>query len=90
MKLFRLTPKVIFWWGLVIAVGGSLLVLLVPLVLNVFTSGPTGITRDFLVAIEVTLRVAQSAFPPLGSALVGAALVMFYLDKSGLGSNQQR
>ena len=79
-----LRPRLVLWWGIAIAVGGSLLVILTPIVIDwMFVSGATEEGQGVHTAVEVVLRAAASVLPPLGAALIGAAIVMIYLEQHG-------
>jgi hypothetical protein len=77
-----LRPKLVLWWGIAVAVGGSLLVILTPIVIDwMFVSGATEEGQVVHTAVEVILSAAASVLPPLGGALIGAAIVMVYLER---------
>jgi predicted Na+-dependent transporter len=76
----RLRPKVIVWWGIAVAVGGALLVVLVPWVLNMLIGNSQG-QQDFQVIVQTVLQVAASVLPPLGAALIAAGIVMTYVER---------
>lgn len=79
-----LRPRVVLWWGIGIAVGGSLLVILTPIVIDwMIVSGATDAGQGVHTAVEVVLHAAASVLPPLGAALIGAAIVMVYLERYG-------
>jgi Na+/proline symporter len=82
----RLRPKVVIWWGIGVAVGGSLLVLLVPAVLGLFLRGETTVGQEAQGVVEVVLRMASGVLPPLGAALIGAGIVILYIEKNVAGS----
>jgi Na+-driven multidrug efflux pump len=81
MNSSRLRPKVVIWWGIAVAVGGALLVVLVPWVLNGMLTGVSQGQQDFRVIVEIILEVARSVLPPLGGALIAAGIVMAYVER---------
>jgi hypothetical protein len=81
MNSSRLRPKVVIWWGIAVAVGGALLVVLVPWVLNGMLIGVSQGQQDFRVIVEIILEVARSVLPPLGGALIAAGIVMAYVER---------
>ncbi len=85
MKPSRLRPKVVIWWGAALAAGGAALVVLVPMVLSVLIGPATPGGQDVEIPVEIVLRVAGSVLPPLGAALIGAGLVMLYIERHLLG-----
>jgi heme/copper-type cytochrome/quinol oxidase subunit 1 len=81
MNSSRLRPKVVIWWGIAVAVGGALLVVLAPWVLGTAISFRSQGEQDFLVTMNVILDVARSVLPPLGGALIAAGIVMLYVER---------
>jgi hypothetical protein len=74
-------PKKTLWWGIALAVGGAIFIVtappLLPLILPLNTE--TGQTAYF--ALFAALDVVRELVLPIGAALIGAALVMFYVDR---------
>ncbi|WP_188673434.1 hypothetical protein [Subtercola lobariae] len=55
-----------------------------PMVIDwMFVSGATDEGQGVHAAVEVVLSAAASVLPPLGAALIGAAIVMVYLERYG-------
>jgi Na+/proline symporter len=81
MNSSRLRPRVVIWWGIAVAVGGALLVLLVPWALFAIVSFRSQGEQDFLVTVDTILQVAKSVLPPLGGALIAAGIVMAYIER---------
>jgi uncharacterized protein YggT (Ycf19 family) len=81
MNSSRLRPKVVIWWGIAVAVGGSLLIVLVPLTLFALVGFRSQGEQDFLVTMDTILQVARSVLPPLGGALIAAGIVMAYVER---------
>jgi hypothetical protein len=73
-------PSTTIWWGVGAAVGGALLIVIAPPILNMVLQPNT---PEWSLATEVlllVLNVAQAVLPPLGAALIAAGLVMRYVD----------
>lgn len=81
MKTNRLRPKVVLWWGIATTAGAALLVMLVPSVLNVYGNAGTQGLQDFYTVVGVLLQLASIVLPPLGGALIGAGIVMAYVQR---------
>jgi hypothetical protein len=81
MNSSRLRPKVVIWWGIAVAVGGALLVVLVPWVVGGVIGFRSQGDQDFLVTVDTILQVARSVLPPLGGALIAAGIVMAYVER---------
>jgi hypothetical protein len=85
MKSSRLRPKVVIWWGIALSVVGALLVAFLPAVFYQLIGGATsttGVDQGLLSLFDIVLRTAAVGLPPLGPALIGAGLVMLYLEKN--------
>jgi hypothetical protein len=74
-------PKRTLWWGIGLSVGGALLILVVPQfmysVVSLQTQPEAGQTA--LLVLELALNLIRQLVLPLGTALIAASLVMFYL-----------
>ena len=74
-------PKRTLWWGIGLSVGGALLILVVPQlmysVVSLQTQPEAGQTA--LLVLELALNIIRQLVLPLGTALIAASLVMFYI-----------
>jgi hypothetical protein len=74
-------PKRTLWWGIGLSVGGALLILVVPQLMysvdSLQTQPEAGQTA--LLVLELALNVIRQLVLPLGTALIAASLVMFYI-----------
>ncbi|WP_345762670.1 hypothetical protein [Diaminobutyricibacter sp. McL0608] len=81
----RLRPKVVLWLGIGLLVASLILSYAIPGITYARFgdgSGPTGVDGA-LVSVLTTLLSTISVYSPfLGSALVGASIVMFYIAKN--------
>ncbi|HEV7565974.1 MAG TPA: hypothetical protein VGO31_08475 [Microbacteriaceae bacterium] len=82
MKSSRLRPGVVIRWGIVISVGGALLIVLVPMFAYQMYATPNGVDQGLIAVIQTLVSVANIVLPPLGAALIGAGLVILYIEKN--------
>ncbi|MEV1128554.1 hypothetical protein [Agromyces sp. NPDC049794] len=73
-------PGKVLWWGVVLAVLGALLVVLVPWLLDQLGVGFDAQGQDLRVGLELGLRVIRELLVPLGAALIAAAIVMGFIQ----------
>lgn len=81
IKTSRLRPSVVIWWGVAVTVLGALLVIFVPNFVTSMTTGQSGLPTDFESIFEITARAIAMIFPNLGTVLIGAGIVMLYVDR---------
>jgi hypothetical protein len=86
----RLRPKVIIWWGISLSVGGALLVIVVPYLVVQQQGGTNGVDQGaqsiaLQLTVELGLRVAAQVLPSLGAALIGAGVVMRFIEANFRG-----
>jgi ABC-type hemin transport system substrate-binding protein len=82
MRSSRVAPKVVLWWGVGLALGGGALIILLPnLAYTVATTGNNlvGVDQGLLMGVDFVVRILSAIVAPLGTALIGAGIVMFYL-----------
>lgn len=74
-------PKRTLWWGIGLSVGGALMILLVPQLMYGTVSPQTQpeVGQTILSIVQLVLNVVRQLVLPLGTALIAASLVMFYL-----------
>lgn len=74
-------PKRTLWWGIGLSVGGALLILVVPQLMYMVVSPQTEpeVGQTFLMIVELALNIIRQLVLPLGTALIAASLVMFYI-----------
>ena len=74
-------PKRTLWWGIGLAVAGALMILLVPQLMYSTVSPQTEpeVGQTVLMIVELVLNVIRQLVLPLGTALIAASLVMFYI-----------
>jgi predicted lipid-binding transport protein (Tim44 family) len=89
MKSSRLRPKVVIWWGIALAVGGSLLGVFAPGLMYQWYGGADaagqgfqGIDQGLLSIIQVVVSLATNVCPSVGAALIGAGVVMRYVKNN--------
>ncbi|MCM3657625.1 hypothetical protein M3147_10220 [Agromyces mediolanus] len=66
--------------GVLTSVLGAVLIVLIPAVADRAAIGATTGGQDVRVAIEFGVRVLRELAPPIGAALVGAAVVMGFVQ----------
>lgn len=74
-------PKKTMWWGIALAVGGAILIVATPPLLSQVIPLNTEAGQVAYFAFAGALDVVRQLVLPIGAALIGAALVMFYLDR---------
>ena len=72
-------PGKVLGWGIVLAVLGALLVVLVPWILDLLGVGSVPQGQELRVGLELALRVVRELLVPLGAALVAAGIVMGFI-----------
>lgn len=73
-------PKHTLGWGIAVSLIGALLVAFAPPVLFSSSSmASTQLGQTFLSVVFVVLDLVRELVLPLGTALIGASIVMFYL-----------
>ncbi|MGH3704803.1 MAG: hypothetical protein ACRDT9_09270 [Agromyces sp.] len=72
-------PKRTLWWGIGLSVGGALTILLAPPVLYSIVSAEGEAGQTFYSIVQLVLNIIRQLVLPLGTALIAASLVMFYL-----------
>jgi len=72
-------PKRTLWWGIGLSVGGALTILLAPPVMYSIVSADGEAGQTFYSIVQLVLNVIRQLVLPLGTALIAAAIVMFYL-----------
>jgi len=80
----RLRPKVVLWWGIGLTLGGLLLAALMPQLgyaLSVQQNASAGVDQGLLSAVSIVVGLTAQVVPPLGVALIGAAVVMTYVAR---------
>jgi ABC-type antimicrobial peptide transport system permease subunit len=73
------------WWGIALSVGGSLLAVVVPYLVIQQQGATNGVDQGaqsiaFRLTFEVVLRVTALVLPSLGAALIGAGVIMRYIQ----------
>lgn len=74
-------PDTTMIWGIALLVGGALLIVFAPLVLTVLATPNSQAWQFGYLAIDTMVQILRQAIAPLGAALVGASLVMRYVDR---------
>ncbi|GAA1795960.1 hypothetical protein [Agromyces lapidis] len=80
------TPKRTLWWGIGLAGGGALLLVLIPSAISAVFPALDGVGQTFFDALNVVVNLVQQLAIPLGSALIAAAIVMQYLGGRRAGT----
>ncbi|MBX3067946.1 MAG: hypothetical protein IT191_05910 [Microbacteriaceae bacterium] len=81
MKSYGITPRRVLWTGLILAIGGALLTYVFPLLQFMsYSNPPTGIGMDLLNIATITIQIAKEVLIQIGAALIGASIVIKYLD----------
>lgn len=84
MTASKLRPKVVLWWGIGLTVAGLLLTTFVPQVgylIAVQHDASSGVDQGLLVGLNLVVSLIAQVIPPLGVALIGAAVVMTYIAR---------
>ncbi|WP_448002112.1 hypothetical protein [Agromyces bauzanensis] len=76
----RGAPARVLWWGIVLAVVGAALVVLMPAFLDQLGLGSDEQGQTIRVALELALRVVRELLVPLGAALIAAGIVMAFIQ----------
>lgn len=79
----KLRPRVVLWVGIALTVAGVLVTLLLPQLAYTALQQPTaatGVDQGLLVLLDLIVRVVGEVLAPLGVALIGASVVMAYVD----------
>ncbi|MFB6610812.1 hypothetical protein ACFCVO_10855 [Agromyces sp. NPDC056379] len=72
-------PKRTLWWGIGLSVGGALTILLAPPVMYSIVSAEGEAGQTFYSIVQLVLNIIRQLVLPLGTALIAASLVMFYI-----------
>jgi uncharacterized protein YggT (Ycf19 family) len=74
-------PKRTLWWGIGLSVGGALMILVVPQLMYMVVSpqAEPEVGQTVLMIVELVLNIIRQLVLPLGTALIAASLVMFYI-----------
>ena len=87
-------PKKTLWWGIGLSVGGAILTVTTPPLLAMTLPMHTTTGQTAFFAFETAFSVIRQLALPLGAVLIGAALVMFYVDRrlrdEGVGDHPNR
>ena len=74
-------PKKTLWWGVALVVGGAIFIVTTPPLLPMILPLDTEAGQIAYFALIAALDVVRELVLPVGAALIGAALVMFYVDR---------
>jgi hypothetical protein len=74
-------PKKTLWWGIALVAGGAIFIVAIPPLLPTILPLNTEVGQIAYFALLTVLDVVRELVLPVGAALIGAALVMFYLDR---------
>ncbi|CAM5322172.1 hypothetical protein [Leifsonia shinshuensis] len=80
----KLRPGVVLWWGIGLTLGGVLLTIAIPQLgytVVVQPGSANGVDQALLTLIDLAVRAIAQVISPLGVALIGAAVVMAYVDR---------
>lgn len=80
-------PGAVMAWGIGVAIGGAVLIAVVPMAIYTVVPPNTQQWQAVYVAFDLVMQIARTSLPPLGAALIGAALVMRYLDRRLTGDS---
>jgi len=87
-------PRKTLWWGVGLSVGGAILAMTTPPLLAMTLPLDTTAGQTAFFAFETAFSVIRQLAVPLGAALIGAALVMSYVDRrlrgEGIGDRPKR
>lgn len=73
--------KKTLWWGIALVVGGAIFIVTTPPLLPLILPLDSEAGQIAYVAVIAALDVVRELVLPVGAALLGAALVMFYVDR---------
>lgn len=73
-------PKAVLISGIAFSLVAGLLIVLVPAVADWAAIGATPQGQDARVAVELAVRVFREVAAPIGAALIGASLVMGFIQ----------
>ena len=74
-------PKTTLWWGIALVVGGAILIVATPPLLSRVLPIETQAGQVAFFAFAGAVDIVRQLVLPVGAALIGAALVMFYVDR---------
>ncbi len=76
-----LRPRLVLTWGIALILGGVALEVLLPAIgAAIATARPSSaMDQDLLLALDLAARLVRLLVAPVGAALIGASLVMFFL-----------
>ena len=87
-------PRKTLWWGVGLSVGGAILTVTAPPLLAMTLPLDTTAGQTAFFAFETAFSVIRQLALPLGAVLIGAALVMSYVDRrlrdEGIGDRPKR
>lgn len=72
-------PGKVLAWGIVLAVLGALVVVLVPWLWDLFGAGFVPQGQEFRIGLQLALSVVRELLVPLGAALIAAGIVMGFI-----------
>ena len=81
----KLRPKVVLWWGIGLALAGVLSTVLLPQLGYAVVFRPASgnaVDQALLALLELVLRIVEQVMLPLGIVLIGASVVMTYVDRA--------
>jgi hypothetical protein len=85
MRTTKFRARVVLWWGIGLLLVGVLVELFLPPltfgIMGVGSAGTTQVDQGLLTLLDGVLRVAVSLLTPVGTALLGAGVVMAYLER---------
>ena len=73
--------KKTLWWGIALVVGGAIFIVMTPPLLPLIVPLETEAGQVAYFALIAALDVVRELVLPVGAALIGAALVMLYVDR---------
>lgn len=83
-------PRATLLWGVALLLGGGLLIVLAPTIVNLLITPNTESWQATYLFVDTVISVLRVTIAPLGAALVAASLVMRYLDRRLGGGPAER
>lgn len=77
----KLEPKPVIWWGVGMLLGGIVLIVFAPMAFIPLSLGGNPAGQAVLGFLNLVLGVVRQIILPLGSAFIGAGIVMVYIDR---------
>jgi len=74
-------PATVTWWGVGAALGGALFIVAAPAAFNAWWTPNTQDWQAAIMVFDIAMQIARTLLAPLGAALIGAGLVMRYIDR---------